>query len=62
MNDRLAYPITEAAQQIGISRSGLYELKKRGQIEFTRINGRVVIKATELNRFLAAQPTARSGS
>ena len=56
MNDRLAYPITEAAQQIGISRNRLYELKNEGQIEFTRIGGRVVVQASELARFLAAQP------
>jgi excisionase family DNA binding protein len=56
MNDRIAYPITEAAEQIGISRSRLYTLKDEGQIEFTRIGGRVVVTASELARFLAAQP------
>ena len=56
MANRLAYPITEAAQQIGISRNRLYTLKNEGHIEFTRIGGRVVVQATELARFLAAQP------
>lgn len=56
MTNRLAYPITEAAHQIGISRSQLYILKNEGHIEFTRIGGRVVVQASELARFLAAQP------
>lgn len=62
MTTRLAYPVSEAAQQLGISRSRMYLLKDQGRIQFTRIDGRVVIKASELERFLADQPTTgRSG-
>ena len=57
MTIRLAYPVSEAAQQLGISRSRLYLLKDQGRIEFTRIDGRVVVKRTELERFLSEQPT-----
>jgi excisionase family DNA binding protein len=55
--DRLAYPISEAAHQLGLSRSRLYELKDQGRIHFTKIDGRVVVQATELRRFLADLPT-----
>ena len=48
MDPRLAYPVTEAAQQVGISRSRLYQLRNQGQISFTKVGGRVVVKATEL--------------
>ena len=57
MTQRLAYPITEAAQQLGISRSRLYLLKSEGRIEFTKIDSRSVVTAAELERFLADQPT-----
>lgn len=57
MTARLAYPIAEAARQLGISRSRIYALKDQGRIQFTRIDGRVVVSATELERFLSAQPT-----
>ena len=50
MMTRLAYPVSEAAQQLGISRSRMYLLKDQGRIQFTRIDGRVVVKASELER------------
>jgi len=56
-HNRLAYPISEAAHQLGISRSRLYVLKDQGRIHFSRIDGRVVVKATELDRFLSDLPT-----
>lgn len=55
--DRLAYPISDAAHQLGISRSRLYMLKNQGRIHFTKIDGRVVVQAIELKRFLADLPT-----
>lgn len=55
--ERLAYPVQDAAKQIGISRSRLYELRDAGEIHFTRIGGRVVVKHSELLRFLEAQPS-----
>lgn len=57
MDQRLAYPVTEAAQQVGISRSRLYQLRNQGQISFTQVGGRVVVKATELKRWLESQPS-----
>ena len=52
MNERLAYPISDASSQLGISRSALYALEKEGQITFTKIGRRSVVRAEELKRFL----------
>ena len=56
MSDQLAYPVPDAAKQLGISRSRMYVLRDEGAIEFTRIGGRVVVKRSELERFLNEQP------
>lgn len=56
MTDRLAYPISEACEQLSISRSSMYALEREGRIAFTKIGRRTVIKADELRRFLDATP------
>lgn len=57
--DKLAYSVAEAARQVGISRTRMYEIYNSGDIAFTRIGGRVVVLATELQRWLSDQPTTR---
>ena len=49
---RLAYPPIEAAEQLSISRSYLYELVKRGRIKLLKIGSRSVITHSELERIL----------
>ena len=50
MTKRLAYPINEACEQIGIKRTSLYEMIKKGEIKAIKIAGRTVIPTSELER------------
>lgn len=49
---RLTYHVTEAAHALGISRSKLYQLIRAGEVAKTRIGGRSVVLANELERYL----------
>ncbi len=48
-----AYSIPEAAAQLSVSRSHLYQLIDRGLIRRVKIGHRSVIPATEIDRLLA---------
>lgn len=50
---RAAYPIPEAAELLGISRSGLYALIDDGTLRRVKIGRRTLIPATEVDRLLA---------
>ncbi len=50
MTSRMAYPIPEAAQQLGISRTHLYALHRQGRITFTKIGRRTTVTHNELRR------------
>ena len=50
MTSRMAYPIPEAAQQLGISRTHLYALHRQGRITFTKIGRRTTVTHDELRR------------
>lgn len=50
---RLAYPVNEAAQLLGISRSTLYGLIGAGDVHAVKIGGRTLVTAAELDRYLA---------
>ena len=52
MTSRMAYPIPEAAQHLGISRTHLYALHRQGRITFTKIGRRTTVTHDELQRFL----------
>jgi excisionase family DNA binding protein len=52
MTPRLAYPITEAAQLLGISARSVRYLMKTGRLGFARIGRRVLIPGSELDRLL----------
>ena len=54
----LAYTILDAARVSGLSRSGLYRHFAAGDLTPRKAGGRSVILAADLNRFLAALPTA----
>src|SRR4051794_38586156 len=45
---RLAYPVDEAARQLGIGRTSLYRLIGDGKITPVKIGGRTVVPAAEL--------------
>lgn len=48
--ERLAFPVNEACYAMGIKRSLLYELIKRGEIEPVKIAGRTLIPRSEIER------------
>ena len=43
----------DAAQQLSLSRTGLYNLISRGEIRVVKIGHRTVVPATEIDRLLA---------
>jgi hypothetical protein len=54
----LAYRIGVAAQTIGIGKSKMYELVKKGAISTQRIEGATIVLRSDLEAFLAALPAA----
>ncbi len=51
LDAKLAYNIPEAASAIGVSRSTIYEMISRGELELGKIAGRSVIPAESLREF-----------
>ena len=52
INDRRARRIKPACDALGISRSHLYALAKRGRIRLVRLGGRTVVPESEIERVL----------
>ena len=52
--EALAYSINDAARQIGLSRSTLYELFEAGDLAYLKIGKRRLVEHEEIKRFLAA--------
>lgn len=54
MNDgkRRLYPLMEAAEQLGVGRSTIYELIGSGQIEVVKIGRRTLVPADALDRYV----------
>jgi excisionase family DNA binding protein len=48
----IAFSVADAAGYVGISRSSLYELKKRGLISFVKIGRRTLIPRADLDRLI----------
>jgi excisionase family DNA binding protein len=55
-DDRLTYTLTEAAQQLGISRWLAYEAAHRGELPVCRIGRRMLVPRAALLRLLDEQP------
>jgi excisionase family DNA binding protein len=53
---RLAYPVAEAAELLGIKRTFLYDLIQRGAIPSTTIGLRRLIKHDDLVAYVDALP------
>lgn len=49
---RLLYPVHEAAEQLGIQRTSLYELLKGGELERVKIGRRTLITAESLTEYV----------
>ncbi len=54
----LAYSIKDACKLLSVSRSFLYELEARGNLKFTRIAGRTLVLASEIQRLIGQQEAA----
>jgi len=53
--NRLAVPVTEAAELIGVSESLMWKLIAEGSVPRTKIGRRTVIRITDLERFLSVR-------
>ena len=60
--ERLLYPMAEAAEKLGIHRTSLYALLKRGELTSATIGARRLIPEAELIRFIAARVQAGRSS
>lgn len=49
----IAYPVTEAARKIGISRSKIYELMDEKRIAYCMVGSRRLIEHSALEAFMA---------
>lgn len=56
--DRLAYPITDAAERIGVGRTTLYGLIESGDLESVTIGRRRLVTEDVLRAFLARRAQA----
>jgi len=48
LNRKLAYSVTQAAEQLSVSRSTLYELAKADKVRLSKIGARTVIFESDL--------------
>jgi excisionase family DNA binding protein len=51
----IAVRVPDAARLIGLSRSRLYELMKRGEVEYVKVGGATLIPYEALRDFIARQ-------
>ena len=52
--DREAFPVNEAGQLLGISRTSIYELAKRNELALIKIAGRTLVPRSEIERLTSA--------
>jgi excisionase family DNA binding protein len=50
---RRLWPTDEAAYQLGVARSTLYDWRRSGLINFVKVGGRTFVSDIELDRFVA---------
>ena len=58
---RLLYPVHEAAEQLGIQRTSLYELLKGGELERVKIGRRTLVTAESLTEYVDRLRAASAG-
>ena len=56
LGEPIAVRVPDAARLIGLSRSRLYELMKRGEVEYIKVGGATLIPYEALRDFIARQP------
>lgn len=53
----LLVPVPDAGRCLGLSRGKLYDMEKKGQVQFVRLGGKTLIRRSEIVRLAAsAQP------
>lgn len=57
----IAVRVPDAARLIGLSRSRLYELMKRGEVEYVKVGGATLIPYQALRDFIERQRRAAAG-
>lgn len=55
LGEPIAVRVPDAARLIGLSRSRLYELMKRGEVEYVKVGGATLIPYDGLRAFIARQ-------
>ena len=55
IGEPIAVRVPVAARLIGLSRSRLYELMKRGEVEYVKVGGATLIPYDALRDFIARQ-------
>jgi excisionase family DNA binding protein len=55
---KLAYTMAEVAKATGVGRSTLWRLRRAGELKAWKCGGKTLIKAEELQRWLASLPRA----
>lgn len=49
---KLSYTVDEAASAIGVGRTTLYKLNKIGKLDFIKVQGRTLIRRSDLENLL----------
>jgi excisionase family DNA binding protein len=49
-SERMAYPVSDACDALGISRTSLYQLIKIGELKVIKLAGRTLVPRSELER------------
>lgn len=57
---KLAYTVDEAGPAIGVSRTTVFEMIRKGEIVAKKVRGRTVISRDELKRVIDEAPEARA--
>lgn len=57
---KLAYTVGETAAALGLSPATIWDMLKEGEIQAKRLRGRTLVPREEIERVLAAAPSARA--
>ena len=60
LGEPIAVRVPDAARLIGLSRSRLYELMKRGEVEYVKVGGATLIPYAGLRAFIERQRRSAS--
>jgi excisionase family DNA binding protein len=55
---RKLWPVTEAAELLGVTKTTLYRWEREGYISFVKVDGRTFVADAELDRFVARAEVA----